>query len=304
MKPRKETTGFVNPEDWQEFTKYLCEANRFILSDYWQRFIDTVITTSHKRATRLGKGSRLVRARIGTRWVEFEDGNEQPCPISPHEMGPPPKQLARAGRANSEGIPYLYLATSIETAVSEVRPWIGSELSIGSFEILSDLRVVDTSGDKARSLLSLYEFTNPNGPCSGMRKRPIDSYTSEEKEEYVWGDINSAFSRPISQSDSFLKYLPLQYLSERLKMEGLDGIAYKSSLSEDGHNIAIFDPQNVKCVACRMFDIKRVKYEYAESGNPVSLSSDGEVLYQTIEIMGPANTEASAKGEDAPPTPP
>lgn len=125
-KSPKGNTGFLNPEDWQEFTRYLSEANRFILSDYWRQFIENIIRTAHKRTKRLKAGITLVRARIGTSWIECDDGDEQPYPISPHEMGPPPKHLARAGRLNSEGIPYLYLATKTDTAVAEVRPWIGT----------------------------------------------------------------------------------------------------------------------------------------------------------------------------------
>lgn len=296
-KSPKGNTGFLNPEDWQEFTRYLSEANRFILSDYWRQFIENIIRTAHKRTKRLKAGITLVRARIGTSWIEFDDGDEQPYPISPHEMGPPPKHLARAGRLNSEGIPYLYLATKTDTAVAEVRPWIGSELTIGFFKILSDLKIVDTSNDKPRSTLSLYEFANPNGEAFDMRKRPSHSYTSAEKEEYVWGEINSAFSRPISPSDSPLKYLPTQYLSEKLKTEGYDGVAYKSSLSQEGYNIALFDPQKAKCVGCRMYEIKRVKYEFDESGNAISLSADDKVLYPRIEFVGPVNADEQGKKE-------
>ena len=295
IKTLRENTEFLSPEDWQEFTKYLSETNRFILSDYWKEFIEHVIKTSHKRTKRLKKDTILVRARIGVSWIEFDDGDEQPCPISPREMGPPPKQLAKASRLNSEGIPYLYLATKIDTAVAEVRPWIGSELTIGLFKILSDLRIVDTSDDKPKNSLLLYEFVNPNGQAFDIRMRPIDSYTSAEKEEFVWGDINSAFSRPISPSDSPLKFLPTQYLSEKLKTEGYDGIAYKSSLSQEGYNVALFDPQKAKCTGCRMYKIKQVKYEFEESGNPVSLSTDDEVLYQRIKIVGPANADKQGK---------
>lgn len=294
----KENAEFVNPEDWQEFTKYLFEANRFILSDYWEKFFKIVIKTSRKRTKILKKGMTLVRARTGAGLIDFGDGNPQPCPISPLEMGPPPKHIAKAGRLNSEGIPYLYLSTKIDTAVAEVKPWIGSELTIGFFKVLSDLKIVDTSDDKSKHPLFLYEFVNQNGEVIDIKKRSIESYTSIEKEEYIWSDINSAYSRPISPNDSPLKYLPTQYLSEKLKIEGYDGIAYKSSLNQGGHNITLFDPEKAKCVGCRMFDIEQIKYEFRESGNPVSLSDDNKVLYQTVEILGPVNAKKQGKKSD------
>jgi hypothetical protein len=278
----KEKHEFLNPEDWQGFTRYLSETNRFILSDYWEKFVDTIIGTAHKRVKTLEKGKTLVRARIGTSWVEFDDGDEQPYPISPHEMGPPPKHLASAGRSNSEGIPYLYLATQVETAVAEVRPWIGAEVTIGFFKILSDLSIVDTSDDKPKNTLSLYEFVNMDKEDFDIRRKPNHGYTSVEKEEYIWGDINSAFSRPISPNEPLLKYLPTQFVSEKLKIEGYDGVAYKSSLNEKGYNIALFDPLKAKCTGCRMYEIKKMTYDFEESGNAISLSDDDKVLYPRI----------------------
>jgi len=287
-----EKNKFLNPEDWQGFTKYLSETNRFILSDYWEKFVDNIIRTAKKRAKTLEKGKTLVRARIGTSWIKFDDGDEQPCPISPQEMGPPPKYIAKAGRSNPEGIPYLYLATEIETAVAEVRPWIRSEVTIGFFEIISDLRIVDTSEDKPKNPLSLMgqkDFT--------IRKKPNHRYTSDEKEEYIWGDINSAFSKPISPNDSPLKYLPTQFLSEKLKTEGYDGVAYRSSLNENGYNITLFDPQKVKCFDCRMYKIKKITYDFEESGNPIKLSDDGKVSCSRIVGVRPIDSDKRKKKE-------
>lgn len=295
-KKDKHSTEFSDPEDWKRFTQYLSEVNRFILSDYWDEFIRSVLQTSDKRVRILKQGIKFARARIGISWIEFDDGDEQPCPMSPHEIGCPPKHLAKAGRLNSQGIPYLYLSTDIDTANAEVRPWIGANITIGIFEILSDLTIIDTSDDEPKSALSLYEFPKTGGGACGIRKRPVDQYTSSEKEEFVWGDINAAFSRPISPSESPLRYLPTQYLSERLKTEGYDGIAYRSSLNEEGHNVALFDPQKARCVGCRLYEIKRVKYEVQESGNPFWLSSVDKVLHQRVKIVGPADSGKQQNG--------
>lgn len=296
METSKVDNQFGDPEDWRRFGKYLCETNRFILSEYWESFIKKVIITSHKRTKILKKGTRLIRARIGTSWVKFEDGDEQPRPISPHEMGPPPKHLAKAGRLNCNGIPYLYLATKIDTAIAEVRPWIGAELTIGLFEVLEDIKIVDTSQDKPK-FLPEFIITKRNGDDIDIKKRPSESYTPTEKEKCIWGDINSAFSKPMSPNDSPLRYLSTQYLAEKLKTKDYGGIAYKSSLSQDGYNIAIFNPDKAKCNSCRMFEIKQVKYEYEESGNPVALSDDNKLLYQRVKIVGPAGTEKYKKSD-------
>ena len=41
-----------------------------------------------------------------------------------------------------------------------------------------------------------------------FKERAKASYSTQEKEEQVWGDINSAFSEPISPNDTHLSYLP------------------------------------------------------------------------------------------------
>ncbi len=283
MKPNNRNIQFIDPEDWQKFAKYLSETNRFILSEYWEDFIQTVVETSHKRAIIIPKDTILVRARIGSEWVTFDDGDEEPCPISPLDMGPPSKDKAIEGRLNPKGIPYLYLSTNKSTAIAEIRPWIKSEITIGHFQIIEDINIVDTSVDEPRTY-SKYEIY-----LDSKKIRPIE-YSDAQKEEFIWGDINSAFSRPISPYDSILRYLPTQYLSEKLKIIGYDGIAYRSSLNKDGHNICLFYPNKAKCFRCHMFEIKEIEYKHEPSGNPVTLSDDNKVLYTRITAIRPIDS--------------
>jgi hypothetical protein len=293
----KETNEFLDPEDWKGFINYISDNNRFILSEYWEKFVNTIVNTAHKRTKTLKKNKMLFRARLGTSWEQVDDdGNYDHCPIPPDQMGPPPKKEATAGRLNPEQIPYLYLASTIDTAVAEVRPWINSDITIGYFEIASDLKILDTSHDKPSGVPSLSEWIfDENGEYSGSRKRSIHSFTPTEKEKSIWGGINTTFSRPISPNDSPLKYLPTQFLSEKLKAEGYDGIAYKSSLNEDGYNIALFDSQKAKCIGCRMYEIKKVTYDYEESGNPTFLSNDGKNLHPRIVAIEPLNEDNREK---------
>jgi hypothetical protein len=72
-----------------------------------------------------------------------------------------------------------------------------------------------------------------------------------------------------------------------LKTEGYDGVAYKSSLNEKGYNIALFDPQKAQCISCRMYEIKKMTYDFEESGNAISLSDDDKVLYTRVVAYGP-----------------
>jgi hypothetical protein len=165
---------------------------------------------------------------------------------------------------------------------------VGAEISIGHFEAQTDLRIVDTSRDSPQNPMALFELTTTD-----FRKRDVDQFTPIQKERYVWGDINQAFSKPVAPNDSHLRYLPTQYLAERLKAEGYDGIAYRSALSSDGHNVALFDTRKVKCVQCRMFAVERVKYDASESGNPLFVSDDGTVRFLRVTDVRPAQVKGA-----------
>ncbi len=284
---KSNTNEFDSPFDWKNFAVYLNDKNRFVLIQQWKKFIDRVLTTAQKRTMRIKKDTKLLRARMGTTWVEFEDGDTQPTPLPPEQMGAPPKHLASDGRLNPFGIPYLYLTTDTDTAVAELRPWMGSDVTVGLFNILKDLKVIDTTKDKSNLLLHL-RFVAKDGKLTDIKHRAPDSYTAKEKESQIWGDISSAFSIPVSPNDIKAKYLPTQYLSEVLKVAGYNGVIYKSSLNTKGHNIVLFDPTIAECTACRMFDVKGVQYVYEESGNPVQKSSAGGTVHQRVEIIGPA----------------
>jgi len=80
-------------------------------------------------------------------------------------------------------------------------------------------------------------------------------------------------------------------------LEGYDGVAYRSSLNENGYNITLFDPQKVKCFDCRMYKIKKITYDFEESGNPIKLSDDGKVSCSRIVGVRPIDSDKRKKKE-------
>jgi hypothetical protein len=83
---------------------------------------------------RLSVGRIFWRAQLGHDWrEERQDGEvfEVQCAHSSQRMKPR-RDRAPEGRVNPKGIPCLYLATTKEAAMSEVRPWMGSYISVGS----------------------------------------------------------------------------------------------------------------------------------------------------------------------------
>jgi hypothetical protein len=65
-------------------------------------------------------------------------------PDSFQDFGPPPPDKARRGRYNTEGIPVLYLCSSVCGVVRELgTPPLGCKLWIQRFQILPELRMAD-----------------------------------------------------------------------------------------------------------------------------------------------------------------
>jgi len=256
MKPKT----FKNPDEWSYFCSYIIKTNRYILDKHWKKFIDTILFTAAKREIILKTGTILVRARIGSHYEEkkgidgelkIEDG-----PLHSKDMVAPPADKAKDGRINPRGISYLYLSNDIETAILEVRSWLGQDVSVGYFELSTNLKCLDTSRDK------LF-------PCFYLTKRR-PKLTPAITEKYVWSEINASFSRPVSLGDEHTSYIPTQYISECFKTGGYDGIIYKSAYTEKGYNIVIFNPENVKLKGARVFQIESIKQTYKECGNHYS----------------------------------
>lgn len=250
---------FETPYDWRDFVKYLMQENRYVLNERWQRFIQCILHTADKREYILKSGMKFARARIGIEVVESPEYYEYP--LSPDKMGAPPKELASAGRLNPNGISYLYLANNKKTAISEIRPWIGADVSVGYFEILKDQRLVDLTKDK-------HEW--PFGRTILLNEHP----TPEQIEESVWALMNRTFSQPLSPHDQPLRYVPSQYLAEAFKLNGFDGIGYRSSLNKDGLNILLFDPSCARLRSCEVFCIDNIEYKFRKSGTAYSCKDD------------------------------
>jgi hypothetical protein len=68
------------------------------------------------------------------------------------------------------------------------------------------------------------------------------------------------FSLPIN-NDEKKAYIPTQYIAEYIKNEGFDGIKYKSSLSNIGNNITLFDKNNAEAISSKVYKIEQISYE-------------------------------------------
>jgi hypothetical protein len=140
--------------------------------------------------------------------------------------------------------------------MSEVRPWVGSYISLAQFKVMRACEVVDCSMDKKRSGLV---FTS-----TGELEEP----DAAGREAGVWGDIAQAFSRPITMDEPHADYVPTQILAEAFRSHGYDGIVYKSLLDDGGFNVALFDLASAELINCGLYQTKSVSFEFDQADNP------------------------------------
>ncbi|MES0446902.1 MAG: RES family NAD+ phosphorylase [Desulfobacterales bacterium] len=241
-----------------EFERTVKRENRYFRDAKIEKFLKSVLETSGNRKRNLPSDKYLWRSQhaYGLRpyydQEEYIDDIEAPCP--PERMNPLVDK-ATEGRANPKGIPYLYLATKKDTAMAEVRPWLGSLISVGQFKTTKDMVLIDCSVHYDRN------------PCYVVEPGP------DEMEQAVWSHIDMSFSKPITEDDKTADYVPTQIIAELFKVNGFDGIMYKSML-EEGHNIVLFDVDSAKLVNCNLYKLDKISFSFNQAANPYTVKEN------------------------------
>lgn len=175
----------------------------------------------------------LYRARVHHKSVQQ--------PYDKINMKCPAKEDARAGRANSLGIPLLYLSDQPETTLYEVRASYLDELTIGQFRLNQDqsIKIVDFTEDTP-----LYQ-----------PERVSETIKAKLLREMISQDL----SKPMRRYDSEIEYIPTQFICEFIKVfTGAEGIRFQSSIQPHGKNIVIFDQSLMDCVNTEFVRIKNI----------------------------------------------
>lgn len=214
---------------WEDFKKCLRNENRFHskyinLEILEQILKDTVITVP--------KNEKFYRARVSNRKGLLRK-----------EMGAPPDDLATAGRANSKGQSCLYLSNRKKTTVKEIRAHVFDYVTIATFRLNQDIRVLDLSS-----------ITHASPFYAG-----IDMLSYLVNEKYL-REIENDLAKPLSRWDTDLDYLPTQYISDFAKFLGYDGVKYFSTFDRDAYNLALFKPELCDCIYHRNFLVGNVDY--------------------------------------------
>ncbi len=162
---------------------------------------------------------------------------------SANESFVPPPECTKDMRANYKYIPYLYCASNPYTALVEVRPRIGSYVSVATIQVNEEMTLLD--------------FT-----LSHLPKK------MKESKMNLFADLSYLYSKPIAHEDDTLDYIPTQYIAEYAKNLGYDGIAFESSLTPELHtpvlkplaldwyNVVVFNFNKCTPIRSNLFEVK------------------------------------------------
>lgn len=227
---------------WEAFADYVKSVRRYVIE--WDD-IHEVNDPAHWLPALLTKTELMLT--VGTKLFRAREGKNKSGagPIPTKFMGSPPPDMAVSGRANPYGIPYLYLASDHGTAIAEIRPWVGAEITIGEVEVKEDLKLLDLSD---RPYLR-------DGPFS------VDDLATTIEEYSLLRALAEQLSKPTNPALSNIEYVPSQYLTEVIASNGFDGIRYASSLGQ-GVNYVLFESKKVAIVDSKLFRIESVQYTH------------------------------------------
>lgn len=229
--------SIIKDNTWEDFVDCIKYKSRFHIDCISPKIFDDFFNLSK---TKYQAGQIFYRARISD-----EKG------FSHSDMTAPPKEKIKNGRANPEGIRCLYLANDIDTTIHEVRANIFDHITIGKFILQKDITLVNF-----KQINSISPFV-------------VNDLTKYAINKPVLAKINNEIAKSVSRNDSVLTYLPTQYICDYIKSirdddkqaNMYDGIEYSSTTSPNGYNIAIFNPDILKCDSIEIYKIKSIDYK-------------------------------------------
>ena len=186
------------------------------------------------------------------------------------ELGSPPASFAREGRMNARGISAFYGANNARVAIAEVRPPVGSQVAVASFEIVRPLRLVD--------LTAVSEVSE--------RGSLFDAKFGERLERAMFlRSLSQRMTRPVMPDDEALEYLPTQAIADFLAAESeipVDGMVFPSvQAAGNALNVVLFHK------AARVAPVEVARGTEIEASTGEMYEDGWEREYTVIERVPP-----------------
>ncbi|MGJ3288050.1 RES family NAD+ phosphorylase [Klebsiella michiganensis] len=224
---------------WAKFVSSLKTESRFINHSVRETLDGIFSGVENMHAGR--EKEVIIKAGSGTaipilyraRWCRNHDDLENMLVNPDRELGPPPHNFSGANRMSARGISVFYGASSVATAIPEIRPPAGCNVVCAGFRIIRPLRLLNLP-----ALENVWEggsyfdpdFINKRAQVAFLRK------------------LSGLMTDPVLPGEEEFRYIPTQVIAEYLadsSQLALDGILYPSvqnpNLSpSENYNVVLF----------------------------------------------------------------
>jgi hypothetical protein len=143
-------TKFISADDYRSFARSVKFKYRYIRNTKDDDFLRAVRFTAKGRIIPLSAEWQFWRAQRAYREGTIEQWYDEDKTVTIQAANPyPPERMkprsnqGSEGRVNPKGIPCLYGATSPTIAIAEVRPWKGELVSVGTFSLRRDVKIIE-----------------------------------------------------------------------------------------------------------------------------------------------------------------
>lgn len=166
-------------------------------------------------------------------------------------------QAPNEGRCNPIFIPYLYVAESIPCCIHEIGAHIGDIISVAEISVKEPLKILSLSK----------RFAISSRAPSIIEDIPDSTITLL---------LEGIFSK---RHEKQWDYLTTQYIAEKVKNKGFDGISFFSSVysGDDRTNYTIFNLEKCEAVKSKLCKISNITVEYTFDA-PSNVEVDREYL--------------------------
>lgn len=183
----------------------------------------------------------FYRARVGCNYEKAMIDDLEKNIFSPFvkdEIMAPPPYLSNEGRFNRKGYSFTYVASDIDTAISEVRPEAGSIISVAKLKLNHKSKYLDFRS-------SIQDKLNLNDEIS---------------EIHFVIKLMDAFSKPVIKERRY-EYLLTQFFSDIIRELGYNVIVYDSPQNK-GYNLLDFNGDGLELLSGseKLFSIEKIKY--------------------------------------------
>jgi hypothetical protein len=274
---------------WLRFEEYLKKKNRFFSQDAAETLksvfqgLDTLTSHKGKRPIITAGPRTRLKSLYRARSFQSADSLRKAIEYPEREIGPPPFNLAKAGRMNAAGISVFYGATDPDVALSEVRPPVGSRVIVARFDIVRPLRLLDLA------ILRQIGTTGSIFDAEFIHQRERAKFLEK---------LSSRIVVPVMPGDEVYDYLPTQVIADYLASEAdppLDGIIYPSvqTQKKSAKNVILFHKSS-------MVVPSDLPPKSVVAGTLSMSTEDGEEPYYSVWETLPPEEPAKDDGDRVP----